>query len=261
MSDEKILLRTSQVTTFLSCSAKYAFQYVDKVQTAKPFVFAFGTSLHSAFKKNYGQKIESQTDLPVDEVIQEFSDTLEKETEDVDKIELLSEPEAKDVGVAMVRNYQNRISPGVQPLYVETPLSATWKGYDVGITGTPDLLTDKLILKDYKSSKKKYAEPKMSHRIQGTSYKMLFNAKFQQDGSEQRVGDVEFDLFIKSKNPEIVTQKIELDQKLVLNIYQSVGQAIAAGVAIPNRESFLCTVRFCQFSRICEAKYGGKVKP
>lgn len=258
---EKTLLRPSQVTTYLSCSAKYRFQYIDEIKTSKPLVFAFGTSIHSALKKNYTQKIQSETDLPVDEVVQEFSDVFETEKQDVDRIELIAEPDSKDIGVSMVRNYQKTISPSVQPEYVEEPLSATWVGVKYGMKGTPDILTQNVIVKDHKTSKRKYAEPKFSHKIQGTAYKMMFNALFEKMELSKRVAGIEFDLFIKNKKPEIVTQTISESEKLVLGIFQKVGEAIDKGVAdIPNRESFLCTRRFCSFWEICEKTYGGTVK-
>lgn len=257
----KTLLRPSQVTTYLSCSAKYRFQYIDRIQTAKPLVFAFGTSIHSALKKNYEQKIQSEVDLPVEEVVQEFSDVFEAEKQDVDRVELIAEPESKDVGVSMVRNYQKTMAPKVQPDFVEQQLQVTYANYRFGMIGTPDVMTRTNFVKDHKSSKRKYSQPKFSHKIQGTTYKMMFDAYFEQNGLRRKVEGVEFDLFIKGKKPEIVTQRIDESEKLVLGIFQSVGDAIEKGVAdIPNRESFLCARRFCQFWNICETKYGGRVK-
>lgn len=254
MSD-KVLLRPSQINCYLQCSAKYMFQYVDKVKTGKSLALAFGSAVHKSIETNYTQKIESKTDLPVDEVVQTFADSFEEETKEVDRVEIISDPTSKDIGVGLVKKYHYEIAPTLQPKAVEQKVEATFQGYDFGITGTMDLLTTNKRIFDHKTASKKNSTPPDSHVRQGSFYELLAHA------AGEEVEEVNFTYLVKTKSPQVYNETIQTDTKHALMMAQHVGNAADKGVFIPMRDSFLCTKRFCSYWNECEKKFGGSVKP
>lgn len=254
MSD-KILLRPSEINCYLSCSAKYLFQYIEKVKTGKSLALAFGSAMHRSIESNYTQKIDSHTDLPEAQVVQTFADSFEEEKTDVDRVEILSDPEAKDVGVGLVKMYHKTVAPKLQPKAVEQKVEATFAGYEFGVTGTMDLLTTNKKVFDHKTAARKNSSPPDSHVRQGSFYKLLATA------AGEEVDEVNFTYLVKTKSPQVYNETIQTDTKHALNMAQHVGTAVQKEVFIPNRDSFLCTKRFCQYWSNCEKKYGGSVKP
>lgn len=251
----KILLRPSAINCYLQCSAKYMFQYVDKVKTGKSLALAFGSAVHKSIETNYTQKIESKTDLPMDEVVQTFADSFEEEKKEVDRIEILSDPESKDIGIGLVKQYHQKVAPTLQPKAVEQKVEATFQGYEFGITGTLDLLTVKKSIHDHKTASKKKSTPDASHVRQGSFYLLLANA------AGEEVEEVNFDYLVKTKSPQIYRETIQTDPKHALMMAQKVGEAAEKGVFMPNRDHNYCTKRFCSYWNECEKKFGGSVKP
>lgn len=252
---EKILLRPSEINCYMSCSAKYMFQYIDKIKTGKSLALAFGSSMHRAIESNYSQKIESKEDLDTSEVVQTFVDSFDEETKEVNRVELIEDPTSKDVGVGLVKEYQKKIAPDLQPKAVEQQVQATFKDYTFGITGTMDLLTVDKRLIDHKTASRKNSTPPESHVRQGSYYRLMAVA------AGEDVKEVTFTYLVKTKTPQVYNEKILTDPKHALGIAQQVGDAITKGVFIPQRDSFLCTARFCQYSNECIKKFGGRVKP
>lgn len=259
-----VLIRPSQLNSYLQCSAKYRFQYIENIQTPKALALAFGTSVHSAFEKNFSQKVESRADLPTEEVVQEFSDVFDKERENVEKKDLIEDPQAKDVGIGLVTKYHQEFAPLMQPKAVEVKVEATFKGYDYGVCGTMDNLTENkenptedVDLNDYKTASRKDAEVPMSHQRQGSLYVLMGKAVEDTVG---KIKNVNFDYLLKKKTPEIIRRTFTPDPIHALNMLQRVGEAIEKGVFIPNRDSFMCTRRFCSYWQNCEQTYKGKVK-
>jgi hypothetical protein len=250
---EKQLLRPSEINCYLKCGAQYMFRYIEKLEKPLPLVFAFGTSVHAALEKNYRQKIQTRVDIPVQEVVQEFADRFDVETIAVDVKELRDDPKAKDIGVTLVQRYQAVRAPSIQPAEVEYKAEVTYAGYDYGITGTMDVLTETGVIHDHKTASKRNNAINPAHALQGNYYFMLAQALKRDPKS------VQFDYLVKTANPQFYTQAIPLDVQHALIIAQSVGDGIRAGVFIPNRSSYLCTRRFCSYWVECEKKYGGRV--
>lgn len=248
------LIRPSQLNAYLQCSAKYRFQYIDKVQTSKPLALAFGTSVHRAFETNFKQKVDSRIDLPTEEVVQAFSDSFDSEKAEVEKNELLEDPQAKDVGVGLVKKYHEEFAPLLQPKAVEVKVEASFKNYDYGLVGTIDNLTESRKIIDYKSTSKTKNEVPSDHQRQGSAYFLMAKA------INEPVEEVRYDYLVKTKSPKIVSLTFTPDPLHVLGMIQRVGEAIDKGVFLPNRESLFCNKRFCSYHNECTRVYGGKVK-
>src|SRR5574343_271575 len=120
-------LSISQINSYVRCPQQYQFSYVDKIKSKPSFALDLGKSVHSAIETNYIQKITSDTDLPLDDVIIAYKDSvknLEIETKDQVTREDFNEYKEKkkkeeDIGENAVRMYHKTIAPRVYPLMVE----------------------------------------------------------------------------------------------------------------------------------------------
>lgn len=250
----KLMLRPSEINTYIQCSAKFRFQVIDKEPQVKSLALAFGSAIHRGLETNYKQKVETRADLEVEEVVSVFSDAFDEEKEDVPPTQLIEDPTAKDTGVNLIRTYQRTLAPLIQPKLVEQKVEATFTGYDVGVTGTLDLLTVQRHIRDHKTAARQESSPPESHIRQGSFYQLLAKAV------GEVVEEVMFDYLVKTKTPKVYSATLPTDPHYALNVAQSVGTGVVAGVFVPNRDSFLCTRRFCSFWDKCEKSYGGRVR-
>lgn len=255
-SDMTTYLRPTGINTFLDCSAKYLFQEIEHVATPNKAYLAFGSSIHRTLEKNYSQKIETKTDLPVDEAKQFFADVFDDEFGQVDKIDLIDEKpgQIKDQGVKLIEKYQKEIAPRIIPVAVEQRIKVTFTGYDYGLAGTIDLYDADSVILDHKTTSKK---------INGTipeGYKRQISAyALLEEATGRKVSAARIDYF-KRDTVEVKHLPVQIDKEHFFSTFQSVGEAIKNGVFIPNRNSFLCSKRYCKFFAECEKKFGGKVK-
>lgn len=254
--DEAIYLRPTGINTFLECSAKYLFQEIERIETPNKSYLAFGSSIHKTLEANFAQKIETKTDLPIDEAKEIFSDVFEDEFRKVDRMDLEEEKPGtmKDQGVKLIQKYQEEIAPRITPVAVEQRIKVTFKGYDYGLAGTIDLYDADSVIIDHKTTSKK---------INGTipeGYKRQLSAyTILEEATGRKVNGARIDYF-KRDSSEIRHIAVPIDKEHFLSMFQSIGDAIKKGVFIPNRNSFLCSKRYCKFWNICESKYGGIVK-
>ena len=153
-----MIIRPSSIGTFCECGAKYYFMAIEKVAVSKPIAFAFGTSVHKALETNYSQKVDSETDLPEEQILDVFSDTYDKEITDCEKEDFqeVKEGQLKDRGTALLTKYHAEVSPRIMPAIVEERINIKIKGIndedDEGVTlsGQIDLIDRKYNLIDTK---------------------------------------------------------------------------------------------------------------
>jgi len=251
-------IRVSSINSFLDCSAKFDFQYIQRIQTPGRISLALGTSIHAALKKNYAEKIFSKKDLTPDEVISEFSDNYDSETSNV---ELFEDDEplhfVKDAGVELLTKYQNNIAPRIQPKIVEQKISINFDNIPFSLSGTLDLIDEDDVLIDHKTSRKKFKMISDSHKRQLSGYKFLANA------IQLTVNSARIDLLTAKSavsNTDIRHLPVETNTDDFLRSFLTVTNGIKKGVFYPQRSSFLCARKYCPFWNECEKKYGGTVK-
>lgn len=251
-------IRVSSLNSFLDCSAKFNFQYIEKIQTPGRISLAFGTSIHAALKKNYANKIFSKKDLSLEEITSEFSDNYDTETS---YIEAFQEDEPlpfiKDSGIELLTKYHNHIAPRIQPKIVEQKISVNFAHIPFTLVGTLDLIDDNNVLVDHKTTRKRFKMMPIGYKRQLSGYKFLANS-IKLTIESQRI-----DLLIAKSadtNTDIRHLSIQTDVPEFLNTFIIASEGIKKGVFYPNRNSFLCNRKYCSFSHECEKKYGGKVK-
>lgn len=250
-----MILRISSLNLFLDCSAKFYFQIIEKVDVPKSIALALGTSVHKALETNYSQKVDSRKDLELETVKDVFSDTYEKETQEVDSndFKLQSKGDKKDIALLLVEKYHSDIAPHIQPIKVEQRINVKFSN-GVELTGQLDLLDEDNVLVDHKTTSRKPTGASISNILQVTGYSILG----QTAGYE--IKERRIDYLVFGARPEIKHFNVEADRNYFLNVLEVITKSIEAGIFIPNRGSMFCTKRFCKFYNECEKKYGGKVR-
>ena len=70
------------------------------------------------------------------------------------------------------------------------------------------------------------------------------------------------DTLVNNKTPKLVTIEYEVsvaDQFLTVNLYPRVREGIREGLYFPNRNSNLCSRKYCNFADACCKEFGGSV--
>ncbi len=254
--EDIVYLRPTGINTFLECSAKYFFQEVEKVEVANKSYLAFGSSIHRTLEANYSQKVISKLDLPVEEAKEIFSTSYEDEFSRVDKSDLSSEESriGKDQGINLIEKYQKEVAPRVIPLMVEQRIKVKFKHYNYGLAGTIDLFDVNGVLIDHKTTGKPITGTvPEGYKSQISAYAILEGAT----GREVKGARIDF---LRRDIAAIRHIPVTIDREYFLNMFQTVGDSISKGVFIPNRNSYLCSKKYCKFYSECEKKFGGVVK-
>jgi hypothetical protein len=102
---------------------------VDRIKSPPTVRQLVGTATHDAVAKNLEQKITSETDLPLDDVLDAYSSVFDAEAT---LIEQPDEPigKGKDSGVGLVKLHHREIAPTITPLAVEKQAQFTIGGHN-----------------------------------------------------------------------------------------------------------------------------------
>ena len=131
------------------------------------------------------------------------------------------------------------------------PVSGTTAG--IAVRGIADIVTMDGTVIDIKTASRKPSGLAADHALQLATYARLVpNAS----------GKTRIDTLVSTKD----TQLIQIDhtpgsdgKRLVERIYPLVAEGIAGGLYLPNRNSSMCSRRYCAFADACEREFGGTV--
>jgi putative RecB family exonuclease len=247
------VLSPTQATQFLNCPAKWYFKYFLDLEEPATSATALGRAFHETIAHNFRRKIETRTDLSVDESLEHFRTALGQHLEhtalrrDEHPVELM------DLGAAMIEKYMREAAPLIQPAAVETRVSGVIGG--VKIQGFVDLLDVDGRIVDSKSALKPMKGLSHDHRFQLTSYVMI---------TPQATGACRLDTVTKSRTVSLVQKTFDVnadDRRYAENIYPMVQDSIREGIFVPRSSSALCSRGYCGFWRVCEREFGGSVRP
>lgn len=248
-------LSPSMVKTYNVCGRKFLYQYGFKLPYLPNFKMACGSAIHLAAKENYFQKISTGKDLHVGLLTDLFAEDLEYR--DVDWSEQ-SLDKTKDEGVKTLRAYMQKIAPNVRPAHVEHAWTMKIKGRDWVISGMTDLITDKDMVIELKTTGRKVSKSKPDHRFQAGTYVAAWR---QQTGLE--IVQARIDYAIRGREDMLSFPAVfgDSNTKHILTTFDQVAKGIQADVWIPNRTgSYLCSRKYCSFWNECEKDCGGRVR-
>ena len=257
----------NQIFTYLNCSLKYKFQYIEGKQPERvSLALPFGSAIHSAIEMYYRSlKIKGERE-PVDSILERFENCLAIELDNI-KVPVIFKKESPDrksameLGKAMLRVFHenNTVLPE-QIVDVEMPISSrlytdSGEPTDFLLVGIIDLLlvdeNQEVIVVDNKTASKPMSQSTANEENQMTAYSYLLAAnKFVFPTANVKC---RFDVLRKLKTPvfeQIHTSRNSCQRKRFAKIASTVLSAIDAGIHMP-QTSWMCLD--CGYSDLCRA--------
>ena len=248
-----------QIWTYLECSLKYQFQYVEKRPPERVSItLFFGSAMHTCLERYYNtfkltgvpEQLSILTELfaekmTIDLTSQKIPVIYKKETPDLET--------AIELGCALLETFYNSIDmSGMEILGVELPLS-TMITDDITLIGGIDLLLrdekQNLIIVDTKTAAKAKTQADVDNDLQFSGYSHLL----VENGYASKTDFIlcRMDVLRKLKTPRLeyyYTTRNLWHRKRFARIAKAVLAGIEHRVFIPTR-SWLCTD--CQFENAC----------
>ena len=262
---QELHISHSQIFTYLNCSLKYKFMYVEQHLAERVSIaLAFGSAIHTGIE--YYRSLKDRGVQEPLSILQElFEDHINRELDhtDVPIIYKKETPDRKSViemGTAMLKAFYESVDmTGYEILAIEKPMSATLytdegKATDLKLVGVVDLVLKDdqgIIAVDNKTASKPYAQSTVDDDVQLTCYSYLL-------ASNRYVfptADVQcrLDVLRKLKTPKLEhysTIRTSDQRRRFAKLANAVLAGIDARVFIPCK-SWLCSD--CQFISACQA--------
>lgn len=247
----------SQIRTFTECPAKWEFRYVEKLPDPRTSNLALGAAVHSPILRSMAQKVKTEIDLPVEEVLEHYHDDFAAEFSGVEFRDDEKPDEIRATGAGLVELYMKEAAPSIQPMAVETSISGQIGGVDV--VGVIDLIEATGSIIDIKTAAKSPSGGgetlDNNQRLQLATYALT---------SPVTNGLIQIQTLVKTKTPKLVISPLHAvtpqDIQFAETMYPLAQRQQRAGISFPNRNSMLCSRKNCAFWRACEKKFGGEVK-
>jgi putative RecB family exonuclease len=267
---QELHISHNQLFTYLNCSLKYRYQYVEarppeRISIALPF----GSAIHSAIEMAYlALKNHGRTE-PLEALCERFDTCLELDLENsvvpvIFKKDLQDHKGAMEMGNAMLKVFHESIAQIVQNVQeivaVELPLSATLYTDDgqpteFKLSGILDLVirnkSGEIVVVDNKTAAKPIAQSTADDAGQMTAYSYLLAAnKYVFPTSPVKC---QFDILRKLQTPKmehVQTVRTAQDRKRFAKLANRVLAAIENGIVYP-QPSWMCSD--CAYSDACKA--------
>jgi putative RecB family exonuclease len=264
---EGLHISYSQIFTYLACSLKYKFQYVENRPYEQISInLPFGGGIHTALERYYRTLKEKNNLEPLNVLEELFEDCISLELDHTD-IPVIYKKEAGDrksviqLGKAMLKAFYEGVDlNGYQIIDVEVPLSARLytdqsKATDLMLIGIIDLLlmdeNQELIVVDNKTAVKAKNQNDVDEDLQFSAYSYLVASNrftFPTATIKCRM-----DVLRKLKTPKLEhyhTTRTGEQRKRFAKIANAVLSGIENRIFIPSK-SWLCSD--CQYISACEA--------
>lgn len=253
----------SQISMFLRCAKQWSYRYIDGIIAPPSISLIVGSAYHDALATNFMQKIESEQDLPISDVLDAFSTSWDRqltrrvteddgEQQEFETLDPEDEEEdtgdAKDMGVKLVRTYHYDTAPAVQPAAVEKWCEVEIA--DLKMVGRLDLQTTAGKVIDHKTSKRSKTQAEMDLEFQPFAYGLLCKGPV----------DFDFHVAVKTKKPKIQviqTPKTAAEIIWFLRLAQQVWKAMHTGVYPPNPTGWWCNEKYCGYHSMCKGAVRG----
>lgn len=227
----KTHLSASSMTTFLRCGQQWYYAYVLGEKSPPTLKQARGIAVHKAVEVNMEQKIDSKVDVPVEQMLDAYSDSWDEVGSDGFQVEEdEDEGEMKDKGIELTKLHHSEVSPTIQPLWVERPVQFDING--VTFSGQIDTVDEMKRVRDTKTTAR--APRPEQYLMNMTGYALSVR---------QLTGEVEtdtvLDYLIATKKPRYlpITAGGPVTDKAInqfANTVDAVAGAIDAGRFVPN---------------------------
>lgn len=236
----------SFINTYQKCPAQFRYVYIDKAPFVPNGPLVLGRAFHEAVALNYSQKETSYMDLPLSDLRDVFVESFDRGSKDAifyDK----NADELKDCGLKALSLYQEKIAVNTYPSKVETPFLIDYGKKK--FAGRIDVIDESGVIIEIKTTQKTPSVIKEDYKLQLISYSIATKLK-----------KVRVDYAICKKVPEVFSTHLKITRKDIKRfklITQSTIKAIESNLFYPNRNSFLCSKKYCSYYEQCTNEYGG----
>jgi len=260
---EDLHISHSQIFTYLNCSLKYYFSYVEGRMTEhRPAAMLFGSAIHAAIARFYKSVLKKGKPEPLSLYQDLFHYHWNWETEDTGIPVAYKDGQSKESmlneGQLLVKTFYESAKPmeivGVEEPYSSVLYDEEGNPTDFKLIGIVDCIQkDKdgnLIIIDNKTANRAYSKDKIEQDLQMTVYSYLAAAsKLVPAKSETRH---RFDVLLKlKKGPRMdsyYTTRSAADRNRLTKTINQVLRGIEASVFFPN-PSWMCSG--CQYAQAC----------
>lgn len=259
-------ISASQIFTYLGCSLKYKFMYVEqRPQEHLSVALPFGKAIHLGIERYYQSIIETGEIVPLEVMEDLFTESITLAI-DNSNVPILYKKEAPDrdsvieMGKKLLAVFCENIDiTGMEVVGTEIPLSArlfTEHGEptDFKLIGVLDLLlkdrkSEELLIVDNKTSKQKKSQDTVDSDLQMSAYSYLLAG----NGSifPRSPVNCRFDVLRKLKTPKMehyYTVRTAEDRRRFFKIATAVLAGIESRIFIPVK-SWMCFD--CQYTEPC----------
>ena len=259
---EDLHISHSQIFTYLNCSLKYCFSYVEgRMPEHRSAAMLFGSAIHAAIARYYKGVQKKGKPEPLSLYQDLFHDHWNWETEDTGIPIAYKDGQNQDSmlneGQLLVKTFYEGAKPmeviGVEEPYSSVLYDEEGNPTDFKLIGIVDCIQrDKdgnLIIIDNKTANRAYSKDKIEQDLQMTVYSYLMCANKLMPAKADTKH--RFDVLLKLKQPRLdiyYTTRSAADRKRLTKIINQVLRGIEAGVFFPN-PSWMCSD--CQYAQAC----------
>jgi CRISPR/Cas system-associated exonuclease Cas4 (RecB family) len=257
-------LSPSQVNAFLECPAAWYFGNVLRLPEPTTEGLAIGRAVHTAAallltarrdgRQLAGEEIDDAINIACNLHIPTIA-MADPQTEEEDAEQIADRHGAEDQARALSLLWWTAAAPSIQPAEIEMSITGQIAG--IPINAVIDIVDESRMIVDIKTASKRPNGISPAHRLQVTTYAMLYAPCDESHA-------VRLDVLTKTKTPAYVklqTGLAEADYAYAESIYPLVAEAMDEGLYLPHRGGNLCSRRHCAYWQACEAEYGGTVRP
>jgi hypothetical protein len=249
-------LSSTRMNMFTRCSMQYYFRYCEGLIAPPSGAMSLGSSFHAGIEYNYVQKLYTQQDLNIGEILDAYSTDFDHRKHETAWHEGEKPGMFKDQGVGLLQEYHHFISPMVQPASVEMEFEIPFDNKPWTFMGRVDLVDVADTLIEAKTIGRTPGRPEPDHMRQVESY----TAGLRSTGAKE--SSARIDYAVKNKKPKIVSHSFQVADTQIgffLSQVSRVAHMIENEMFLPNRGQRLCSHRFCGFASRCEQLCGGIV--
>lgn len=257
-SRQKPYISQSQLTMYERCGEQYRRRYIENERIPPGIAMAKGIGVHNGAKVNFHQKIESHEDLPHDEIIEaavaEYETVVNKgilltpEEETVGVSRVIAQ--AKDSVVVLSDLFANQVAPEYQPTIVEEEIRIVMPNAPIDFVTRMDLIDDRDIVTDIKTSGKKKPQSEVDMSEQLTFYALAYLHR-----TGRLPAAVRLENLVDKANPErqmLESIRTDRDLECILARINAMLDGIRKGVFIPAlATSWQCDPRYCGYALTC----------
>ena len=252
-TDPAPVLSPSQVRCFFDCPARWWFKYGLQLPERKNSSLALGLAVHQALEVNFREKIETHEDLETTGVVIVFREAWMEQVPETEFTADESQGELRRLGERLVAKYMDEVAPKVEPAAVELEVQGEISG--VAVRGRVDVVDVEGRLIDFKTASRRPSSISPDYAFQLATYRQI---------TPGASGAVRIDSLVKTQTIHIVQQAYtveEPDIRATQVLYPMAQKAMGSGMYCPNRQSLLCSQKYCSFWKHCEEEFGGRIRP